>query len=68
MYELCVAKPHVDDGARYTPDEWAIYVAGYDMALQMAMKVLEAGERRWSLYLRTRRLEAKLRRQAGGAE
>lgn len=32
------------------------------MALRMALKVLEAGVQRWSLYLRTRRLEAKLRR------
>jgi hypothetical protein len=68
VYELCVAKPHVDDGARYTAAEWAIYAAGYGTALRMALKVLEAGERRWSLYLRTRRLEAKLRRQAGDGE
>jgi hypothetical protein len=32
------------------------------MALHMALKVLDAGVARWSLYLRTRRLETKLRK------
>ena len=63
VYDLCVAQPHVAADARYTRAEWAIYVEGYTMALQMALRVLEAGERRWSLYLRTRRLETKLRKE-----
>ena len=63
MYDLLVAPPHVDPDARYSAAEWAIYVAGYTTALMFAVKVLEAGVQRWSLYLRTRRLETKLRRQ-----
>lgn len=64
MYDLLVAMPHVDADARYDAAEWAIYVAGYTMALTMALRVLDAGVARWSLYLRTRRLETKQRKAA----
>jgi len=64
VYDLCVATPHEPDGARYTAAEWAIYAQGYDCALRCAMKALEATERRWHLFLRTRCLEARRRREA----
>lgn len=65
VYDLLVAPPHEPDGARFTAEEFAVYRQGYDLALIMALRVMQAAERRFSLYKRTRRLEARKRRSAG---
>jgi len=48
--------------------ELEAYRTGYYMALDMALKVMEHAEARWSIYLRSRRLEARRRRSPAGQE
>lgn len=55
--------PHVPADAKYTDAEFAIYREGYDHALLMAMKVVTAAEQRFELRERTKRLDAKRRRE-----
>jgi len=66
VYDLCVASPHEPADERFTAREFAVYRAGYTMALQMALRVMEAAVRRYSLVTRTRRLEAKRKREQAG--
>ena len=63
VYDLMVCKPHVAQAARYTPDEWRVYVAGYDEALIVVLRVLWGAAERFKLFARTRRLEARRKRQ-----
>ena len=62
VYDLMTATPHEPDGARYTPADFALYRAGYDYALVIALRTLQAAELRFELRERTTRLEAKRRR------
>lgn len=59
VFDLATCKPHEPDDARYTAVEYQAYVEGYTLALVMSLKVMELAERRWQIYLRTRRLEAR---------
>ncbi len=63
VYELTTVDPHVPDDARLAGDDYARYREGYTMALMMALRVIELAERRYQLYVNTRRLEAKRRRE-----
>lgn len=62
MADLMNRKPHEPDDARFTPAEFDVYRLGYDYALFIAMKALEATEQRFQLRERTKRLEAKRKR------
>src|SRR5437868_15065643 len=66
VYELMVAAPHVPDDVRYTAAEFALYRAGYDWALVMALRVMGAAVQRHELIARTKRIEAKRRRKEKG--
>lgn len=66
VYDLAVAKPHEPDDARFTPEEFAVYREGYRMALVKALQAMEFAEHRFAIRLRTTRLEAKRKREAGG--
>jgi hypothetical protein len=59
-----VAKPHEPDDLRLTVEQWPIYVAGYDMALKMALKVMTLAVKRWQLARATRRKARKLEKSA----
>lgn len=63
VYDLCTCRPHEPQGRGFTRDEWRVYVQGYMTALTMAMKVLDLAVVRFETYRRTRRLEAKQRRE-----
>lgn len=63
VYDLLVAKPHEPENARFTAEEFVVYRQGYDLALVMALRVMQAAERRFALYKRTRRLEARRKRE-----
>lgn len=63
VYELMTATPHEPPGARYTAEQFALYREGYDYALVMALRTLQAADLRFRLVERTKRLEA--RRKAG---
>lgn len=65
MYDLSVAKPHEPPDARFTPEEFAVYREGYQMALVKALQAIDYAGQRWKLRLRTTRLEEK-RKRAGG--
>jgi hypothetical protein len=62
VYDLLTCPPHEPPGLAFTREQWPVYVAGYTMALQMAMKVMELALVRFDMVRRTRRLEAKRRR------
>jgi hypothetical protein len=59
VYDLCTAKPHEPPGARFTPDQFALYNAGYQLALTMALRVIQAAEERYQMHTRTRKLETR---------
>lgn len=63
MADLMAAQPHEAPDRRYTAAEWELYLEGYDYALLIAMRALEATERRYELIERTKRLEAKRKRR-----
>lgn len=63
VYDLCTCMPHEPEGKRFTREEWRLYVLGYSTALSMALKVLDLAVVRFETYRRTRRLEAKRRRE-----
>jgi len=62
VYELCTIKAIAPDGYRYTPEEWLIYSEGFYFAVARSLKVMDLAVRGYSLYLRTRRAEARARR------
>ena len=68
MYDLLTAAPHMPPRLMLEPRELEAYHRGYYMALDMALKVMEHAEARWSIYLRSRRLEARRRRSPAGQE
>jgi len=47
VYDLLTARPHVRDGRRLSPDEFRVYVEGYDAALQRAFQVMDLAVDRW---------------------
>lgn len=63
VYELMIAKPHEPDDVKHTPEQFAIYRQGYDYALVMALRVMDAAERRYRLRVNTKRLEARRRKE-----
>jgi hypothetical protein len=63
VYDLTTAVPHVPPHVVIAPADWRVFHQGYYWALVMALKVLDAAEVRWSLVQRTRRLEAKRKRE-----
>ncbi|OLB84967.1 MAG: hypothetical protein AUI15_33900 [Actinobacteria bacterium 13_2_20CM_2_66_6] len=63
VYDLTTCTPHERDDARYTAVEYAAYVEGYTLALVMALRVMDFAEERWHMHLRTKRLEAKQKRE-----
>jgi hypothetical protein len=69
VYDLSVAKPHEPPDARFTPEQFAIYREGYQMALVKSLQAIDYAGQRWKLRLRTTRLDAKRKRaseQSGG--
>jgi hypothetical protein len=62
VYDLMVAKPHEPPDARFTSEQFALYRQGYETALLVALRALQAAERRFGLVERTKRLEAKRKR------
>ena len=62
VYDLMVAAPHdpPDDG--FKGAEWDAYRAGYEWALVMALRTMDHAERRYRLYVNTRRLETRRKR------
>jgi hypothetical protein len=58
------APPHVPHDARYTAEEFRTYRAGYDWALVIALRTMQAAEERFKMRERTKRLDAKRRRTA----
>jgi hypothetical protein len=63
VYDLIVAAPHVPADEHFTAVEFHLYRAGYDMALVMALRVMSAAAERHQLIGRTKRLDAKRRRE-----
>jgi len=63
VYDLAVAPPHEPEGARFTAEEWRLYVRGYGMALTMALRTMDHAEARYRLYLNTRRLDTRRQRE-----
>jgi hypothetical protein len=63
VYDLMVAPPHEPPDTRFTAEQFALYRAGYDYALVMALKVLKHAVTRFELRERTKRLSAKRRRE-----
>jgi hypothetical protein len=62
VYDLCTARPHEPPDVRFTPDQFAVYNAGYQMALTMALSVIQAAEERFKMHTRTRKLETRAKR------
>jgi hypothetical protein len=58
-----MAKPHEPDDARFTAAEFAVYREGYELALRMALRVVLAADERYRMVTRTRRLEARRRKE-----
>ena len=54
-----VSRPHEPAGARFTPEQFAVYRQGYDMALVMALRVMDLADRRYRLASQTRQLTAR---------
>lgn len=63
VYDLMVAPTHVPPDAHFTSVEFHQYRAGYDWALVMALRVMNAAARRYELVVQTKRLDAKRRRE-----
>lgn len=61
VYDLMSATPHEPPDARYTAAQFAVYREGYDYALVVALKTLQAAERRFATIARTKRLEMRKR-------
>lgn len=59
IYDLIASTPHEPDDARFTAAEFALYRAGYEFALETALRTLAAAERRFELIDRTKRLETR---------
>ena len=65
VYELSTAPPHEPADARFSAHDFQVYQEGYVMGLLMASRVMEAAVNRFALIGRTRRLEAKRKREQG---
>lgn len=63
VYDLMVAAPHVPADAHHTAVEFQHYRAGYDWALVMALRTMQAAARRYALVVQTKRLETKRQRE-----
>lgn len=63
VYDLLVARPHEPDDARFTAAEFALYRAGYELALKMALRTMDGARARYKLYILTRRLATRERNQ-----
>jgi len=59
VYDLCVARPHEPEGARFTTEQYALYRTGYDMALVKALQAMNFADRRYRLRVRTLQLQAR---------
>lgn len=59
VYDLMTAKPHEPTDARFTAEQFALYRQGYEAALAVALRALQAAERRFGTIERTKRLEAR---------
>jgi hypothetical protein len=64
VYDLLTCTPHVEGEALMPAAEFEVYRTGYTWALVMALRVMDAAERRYQLVRETKRLEASRRRQA----
>jgi len=62
VYDLMTCKPHEPPDARFTAEQFRLYREGYETALLVALRALQAAERRFELYERTKRLESKKKR------
>lgn len=60
-----IAKPHEPEGERFTAAEFALYRAGYDMALVMALRVMKHADARHKMVIQTKRLASRLKKKAG---
>lgn len=67
VYDLSVAKPHEPADARFTPEEFAVYREGYQMALIKALQTMQHAEHRFAMRRRTVRLDNKRRRELAAA-
>jgi len=56
-------QPHEPAGKSFSRAEWPVYVLGYQTALEMVLKVIDLAIVRFDTVRRTRRLEAKRRRE-----
>ena len=63
VYDLMCCTPHEPAGARFSPEQFALYRQGYDVALVMALKVMNLADQRYRVRVRTLYLEAKNRRE-----
>lgn len=64
VYLLSTRKPHEASERGYTAAEWPLYCEGYYTALVVALRVLEAEERRQERISRNHRQRARAARQA----
>lgn len=62
VYDLMTVAPHEPADARFTPEEFDLYRRGYEVALLIVLKALEATVARFALRVRTKRLAARQRR------
>jgi len=60
--DLMAATPHEPPESRFTPEEFAVYREGYNAALVVVAKTLEAAVRRFDLVERTKRLSERQKR------
>jgi hypothetical protein len=63
--DLLRCKPHEPADATFTVEQWDVYAAGYRMALVKALQTMQAAEERYRLYIRTRRLATRQKREQG---
>lgn len=59
VYDLMVAPPHEPDNARFTHEEFMLYKQGYEMALKVVARTLDAAYKRYELIERTKRLNTR---------
>jgi hypothetical protein len=59
VYDLLTCLPHEPPDTRFTHVEFTLYRKGYEFALVMALKVMQAATERHKMRVRTRRLERK---------
>ncbi len=62
VYDLLVARPHEPPESRIEPADWDAYRTGYEWALIMALRTMDHAERRYKMYLATRRLDTLRKR------